>query len=355
MADGTRKSKQASLAQDILAFMEAPPPRERIFTRQDLAHFGDAATVDAAVAALERDHHIGSPAAGYWMPLEKWINPQGQTELAPPAFLPELLHTLWIRKGFMGHDSSRWFLREHGQGAGQWAVPAYENVGIESDARPEPLTLRWRNGMAHTVWHRQVLEEPMIHSTATELRDPQDFLAVTRRAGLASGPAEKDMYVNGCLQGLQAWNEQVGPHVGAQLCLYGDTGLSKGWGLTSRFSEDVDCIVLWNDAPQNQRETVRVWKEVTRAVHTFMTAWLGARVPNCHCRCHTGRHGVCATVTGSTSLLLSLCIGVWCGTLSPPSSACGDRVTTIENGLDSGFSPTFPMVRGTGHQCAQPP
>lgn len=172
MANRIRQSQSvSSLAQDILAFMQSPPPHERICAREDLAHFGDTVLVDAALLVLERDHHIGSPARGYWMPLAKWTNNQGQTELAPPAFLPELLRTLWSRKGFKVYDSSHRFLQEHGTEAGQWAVPAYENVGIEAECRPEPLTLRWRNGMARTVWHRQVLEDPVSHNTATAIDD----------------------------------------------------------------------------------------------------------------------------------------------------------------------------------------
>jgi predicted nucleotidyltransferase component of viral defense system len=79
---------------------------------------------------------------------------------------------------------------------------------------------------------------------------PQDrrdvFLAATARLGTPEQNVEKDFWVTWTLDAL--FNGLAAGH--PRFLFKGGTSLSKGYGLTSRFSEDIDITVFREDLGQ---------------------------------------------------------------------------------------------------------
>ncbi|HET9000680.1 MAG TPA: nucleotidyl transferase AbiEii/AbiGii toxin family protein [bacterium] len=81
----------------------------------------------------------------------------------------------------------------------------------------------------------------IITSSADDRRDL--FVATARRTGMAEQSVEKDFWVCWTLDALF----HALPARGPRLLLKGGTSLSKGFGLISRFSEDIDVTVFRAD------------------------------------------------------------------------------------------------------------
>lgn len=87
--------------------------------------------------------------------------------------------------------------------------------------------------------------QAVIHASDTERRDL--FLGAASRLGTPVQNVEKDFWVCWTLDALFNGLEQGGP----RLLFKGGTSLSKGFGLISRFSEDIDITVFREDLGQD--------------------------------------------------------------------------------------------------------
>jgi len=124
----------------ILHFLMDRPSRERIAHRSDLEGLGPAADIDAALGVLEAANRIGSPADGYWMPLERWEDRGGLVHYSPPTQLTYLLQTLVQRAGIQPLPSwgersyQRWLETDGAEGV--WGTPNYQHVGVSMPFPP---------------------------------------------------------------------------------------------------------------------------------------------------------------------------------------------------------------------------
>lgn len=98
----------------------------------------------------------------------------------------------------------------------------------------------------------------------------QAMLRAAERFGVSEQFVEKDYYVTEILR-------IVGERLGERAMFKGGTSLSKGWGLISRFSEDIDLFVNPEkfDPPPGKNKMDRILKELSEAVaeHPALT-WL---------------------------------------------------------------------------------
>jgi len=98
----------------------------------------------------------------------------------------------------------------------------------------------------------------------------QAMLRAAEHFDLSEQFVEKDYYVTEILR-------VVSDRLGDRAMFKGGTSLSKGWGLISRFSEDIDLFVNRGrfDPPLGKNKTDRTLKELTEAVgeHPAVT-WL---------------------------------------------------------------------------------
>ena len=98
----------------------------------------------------------------------------------------------------------------------------------------------------------------------------QAMLRAAERFAVSEQFVEKDYYVTEILR-------VVADHLGDQTVFKGGTSLSKGWGLITRFSEDVDLFVNPEkfETPPGKNKMDRILKELAGAVseHPALT-WL---------------------------------------------------------------------------------
>ncbi|MCY3659756.1 MAG: hypothetical protein OXG36_12165, partial [Caldilineaceae bacterium] len=86
----------SGVEEEILAFMEAARPSERIFRRSELDRFGPASDVDRALDHLARERRVGSPAEDIWFPI-RYV--AGFDYPLPYASLRKLTLSLLQREG----------------------------------------------------------------------------------------------------------------------------------------------------------------------------------------------------------------------------------------------------------------
>ena len=239
----------AKLQQEILAFMEAGLPNERIFRRRDFDRFGPTEDVDRALDRLARARKIGSPANGVWFPIHFAA---GLEQPIPYASLRRLALSLLHREGVTTCTSRqerdhRLFHETDGR-EGEWGVPNFEAIGVE---QPVYLSLLWNQGGAYTE-HQG---DPVEHAddcgfTATEIHDPQKLRRRAEQLDLVPARIEKDVWVNAALKGFGSapWPS------GGCLLFAGGTSLVKTWELSPRFSEDVDFWYLDQGYPPDPSE-----------------------------------------------------------------------------------------------------
>ena len=237
------------LQQEILAFMEARPPDERIFRRRDLDRFGPTEDVDRALDRLARARKIGSPADGIWFPIHFVA---GLDHPIPHASLRCLAVSLLCREGVTTCTSrqERNHRRFHDTDGreGVWGVPNFEAIGVE---QPVHLSLLWNQGGAYTEYQGDAMApSDDFGFTATEIHDPQKLRRRAEQLDLVPARIEKDVHVNAALKGigLAPW-----PSDGC-LLFAGGTGLVKSWELSPRFSEDVDFWYLDRAYPPDSSE-----------------------------------------------------------------------------------------------------
>lgn len=100
----------------------------------------------------------------------------------------------------------------------------------------------------------------------------QAMLRAAREYGVSEQFIEKDYYVTEILRIVQE-------RFGSQAMFKGGTSLSKGWGLITRFSEDIDLFVDPQkfDPPAGKKRMDRILKSLTESVaaHPALT-WLTA-------------------------------------------------------------------------------
>lgn len=92
----------------------------------------------------------------------------------------------------------------------------------------------------------------------------QALLRAARHHGLSEQFVEKDYYITEILRMTVA-------ELGEKVVFKGGTSLSKGWGLISRFSEDVDLFVnpeLFNPRP-GKNKINKILKSLTESVATY--------------------------------------------------------------------------------------
>ena len=253
----------AKLQQNILAFMEAGPPEERIFRRRELDRFGPAADVDRALDRLAQARKIGSPAEGVWFPIHFVA---GLEDPVPHASLRCLATSLLRREGVATRSSRqernhRLFHETDGR-EGVWGVPNFEAIGVD---QPVSLSLLWNRGGAYTE-HQG---DPVEHADdcgfmATEIHDPQKLRRRAEQLDLVPTRIEKDICVNAALKGFGSapWPS------GGCLLFAGGTSLVKSWELSPRFSEDVDFWYLDQAYPPDSSEAKK------ESVHAYLVQTL---------------------------------------------------------------------------------
>ena len=229
---------------EILAFMEAARPAERIFRRRELDRFGPAPDVDRALDRLARERRVGSPAEDIWFPIHYVA---GFDYPLPYASLRKLTLSLLQREGVptcVSRQERDYFrFRETNGREGVWGVPNFEAIGVE---KPVHLSLLWNGGGAYTEYQGDLMEfSTDFGFTATEIHDPQKLCRRAEQLDLAPYRVEKDVRVNAVLQGmgLAPWPED------GCLLFAGGTGLVKAWRLSPRFSEDIDFWYLGRAFP----------------------------------------------------------------------------------------------------------
>lgn len=98
----------------------------------------------------------------------------------------------------------------------------------------------------------------------------QAVLRASRQFGLSEQFVEKDYYVTEMLRIIAA-------DLGGKVMFKGGTSLSKGWGLITRFSEDIDLFINRDsfEPPPGARRLDRILKDLSTAVsaHPALT-WL---------------------------------------------------------------------------------
>ena len=261
-----QRSRQ-DLADRILAFMTAPPRRERIFRRYELERLGSSADVDAALQFLAATHRVGSPARDIWFPLEPFTDELGQLRYAAPALLPDMGRALLAREGVPTRADQ--VARNH-PSPDSWAIPTFMHIGVE---RPVPLRLEWDQGLTLTEYQGEYLlpasDEPY---TPVDIPDPDALRRCAARKQTRPERVEKDIWVN---RALQILGRIPMPSVPGQLYFWGGTCLTKGWQLTPRFSEDID---LRFQPPRGRPADVVAAR---KPVHDWLRAWVQQELAPC--------------------------------------------------------------------------
>ena len=245
--------------EEILAFMQSVPPDERIFRRQDLDRFGPAADVEQALERLARARKVGSPSDGVWFPIHFVEGLDWPIPYAPLRQLAlSLLHREGVATGVSEQERQyRLFHATNGR-EGVWGVPNFEAIGVEE---PAPLSLWWNMGCAYTEQQENLFNmSDSFGFTATEIIDPRKLRRRAEQLDINPERIEKDIHVNSALEGfgLAPW-----PAEGC-LLFAGGTSLVKAWGLSPRFSEDVDFWYLDNAFPPD------VSDDKKQAVHAHL-------------------------------------------------------------------------------------
>ncbi len=255
-----------ALTEHILQYMAMPPAHERIFRRHELAHLGDVAAVDQALAQLKQEHKVGSPARDIWFPLHAWQDGHGLVQYMPPAYLKYLAQSLLRRDGVPLTESVAerdyrlsW---ETNQAAGMWGVPTFAEVGV---ATPVALRLRWGKAEIRTEYQGQIMtsRDPTPLSTAFAVLDAEGFVQEAERIGVDPVRLEQDLYVNRAIRLLA----QMEPPHGA-FVFEGGTALTKAWRLLHRFSEDIDCRLVLPDPASAYTPAIK------QDVHTYAIDYL---------------------------------------------------------------------------------
>ena len=262
----------SGVEEEILAFMEAAPPAERIFRRRELDRFGPAPEVDRALDRLARARRVGSPAEGIWFPIHYVA---GFDAPLPYASLRRLTLSLLQREGVptcVSRQERDYFrFRETNGREGVWGVPNFEAIGVE---KPVHLSLLWNGGGAYTEYQGDLMEFPTDFGfTATAIHDPQKLCRRAEQLDLAPYRVEKDVRVNAVLQGMgmAPWPED------GCLLFAGGTGLIKAWRLSPRFSEDVDFWYLGRTFPPDLSADTQ--QRVHAHLRHCLQQWVLPRIP----------------------------------------------------------------------------
>ncbi len=264
----------AAVAQAILERLETYPLQARIVERADLNGLGPPAAVDAALRQLQRDSRIGSPAPGWYMPLHPFTDQAGFTRYAPPAGLRQLLGSILQRHGIAVVPSRSERMLRAARQAGHHGldIPNGIHVGID---KPFPLALRW--GHAHAITEHDGVKTPMAtsdHSDPFGITDTGAFVAACAEFNVDPARTEKDLYVNCLVRAVGDWNQDQDKNRGMQAVLGGGTALSKGWGHTDRFSEDVNLFVFTAGCDPGMPATMGEVDQVTTSLFRHVCAAL---------------------------------------------------------------------------------
>ena len=271
------------LAERIRAFMEEPPPEERIFELRDLRHL---ATSEQALRdgldVLRRAHRVGSPAPGIWFPLVHQPRAHAADRFMPPASIRKMAVNLLARHGVREVPSmadretakaAQWLDDHAGQAhpdadtpdsappVGVWGVPEDRLIGVD---RPYALHLRWGNREYLTEYEDRFMEQPVVAATPFEVLDRDAFERMAEAFQTNPIRLEKDLKVNQVLHLLQDWQPP-----GFEVALTGGTALAKAYEATTRFSEDIDLhLYPEQPGPVDTEAKRQVWEHFQTYLHS---------------------------------------------------------------------------------------
>ena len=243
------------LTDHILAFMGQRPPVARLYRRADLEVLGATPQVDQALVTLADAQRVGSPAPGFWFPLEPYASGAGAQVMLPPAPLKEMAAALLQREGvaLVPSPQEQDYDLYHATGGreGVWGVPTFEDIGVD---QPAPLFLHWGRSKVHTIYKgARALPPYPPGNPLPELSDPEEFRHLAYRMGTVPRRLEKDVWLNHTLRVLGA----TPPPAAGLLLFTGGTCLTKAWEISSRFSEDIDLRFQGDGPHVSQLDTVK--------------------------------------------------------------------------------------------------
>ncbi len=254
----------STLADRILAYMTTPRPTEQIFRQQELATLVPSEALDQVLAELAKEHKIGSPAPGIWVPLVAYTTAYGCVQYTPPALLRDMAVALLRREGVplcRSPQERDYYLYHATQGReGVGSVPTFQDIGVD---QPVSLQLTWGQGHVQTVYQgKRTLPTESPAFTPEEILAPDALRHVAARAQTTPERLEKDIWVN---RALRILGEAPNPPHGLYL-FTGGTCLTKVWRLTPRFSEDIDLRFQRPVADKDKHTP----EAVRRDVHDFL-------------------------------------------------------------------------------------